>query len=665
MKRLLWYAYRLRVMSGGEIASRLQQKLRELCLERRGLSRQITDISVPTEFKLPLRFSSFPEHLREYFTRQFAPIAQRAAGAERNVFSLLGLPAHDFGERIDWYKDPVTGQRWPDDVSAFRIDYRHQQKLGEVKYVWELGRMPWLLPRAVAAYLHCDARVAQGVLDDILSFIHECPPFRGIHWTSGLELAVRITNWTWALALIQNTVKISGDQWYAISEYIAVAAHYCMRFLSRFSSANNHLIGEATGLLIAGMCWPVFPWHREAARKGIEILRSEIPRQILPDGSSVEISPQYLAEVLEWSLCCAAVLRCQDEEIPREWVKRWQACARFLRTVSCGDRMPALADSDDAQILPLGLELTPTLLAGVLERAAGVLSPAACTEEVEFASWLFQVPTFEPNAIARDATTDATRGTVFLPSGLFVVTGENSKLLADFASHGLAPLYAHAHADALSLTLSTAEEDILIDPGTFCYHGERRWRDWFRATKAHNTVELNDENQSEIRGSFLWGRVARTWLERWTLGQVCECEASHDGYAPIVHQRRITYAGGDRYVVRDVVFTRKTRESRVDKVVIWWHFAPGELDLKENHIRWRGCSFECRLTWQVSKAEWTVERYFGNEEKPQGWYSPRFSARFPSPAVGIVLKDVALPVVCETEIEIAKLRCTESKEKQT
>jgi hypothetical protein len=52
--------------------------------------------------------------------------------------------------------------------------------------------------------------------------------------------------------------------------------------------------------------------------------------------------------------------------------------------------------------------------------------------------------------------------------------------------------------------------DILADPGTYGYHGEPAWREWFRSTAAHNTVELAGVNQAESGGPFLWNSHPRT-----------------------------------------------------------------------------------------------------------------------------------------------------------
>ena len=90
--------------------------------------------------------------------------------------------------------------------------------------------------------------------------------------------------------------------------------------------------------------------------------------------------------------------------------------------------------------------------------------------------------------------------------------GEEIWCRCDAGPHGFLSIAAHAHADALAVEVRYDGTDVLADPGTYCYHGEPRWRSYFRSTLAHNTVEVGHQDQSTSGGPFLWTRHARSGL---------------------------------------------------------------------------------------------------------------------------------------------------------
>ena len=114
----------------------------------------------------------------------------------------------------------------------------------------------------------------------------------------------------------------------------------------------------------------------------------------------------------------------------------------------------------------------------------------------------------------------------------------------DGGPHGYLSIAAHAHADALSVEVRYAGIDILADPGTYCYHGERAWRSYFRSTIAHNTAELDGRSQSSERGPFMWANHASAReVEVIDDGDIARWTAEHDGYAsldpPALHRRSV------------------------------------------------------------------------------------------------------------------------------
>ncbi|HEU4441226.1 MAG TPA: heparinase II/III-family protein, partial [Burkholderiales bacterium] len=161
---------------------------------------------------------------------------------------------------------------------------------------------------------------------------------------------------------------------------------------------------------------------------------------------------------------------------------------------------------------------------------------------------------FGPKADAEFAALDgsATRLPVrqtFPEGGYFVLgcgfdTPGEIRVVADAGPLGYRSIAAHGHADALSFSLSAAGLEFLIDPGTYAYHTQERWRNYFRGTSAHNTVRLDGLDQSVPGGNFMWLSKARAGCSLWLSSPEKDSfEGWHDGYMrlddPVKHRRLI------------------------------------------------------------------------------------------------------------------------------
>src|SRR6185436_7069489 len=91
------------------------------------------------------------------------------------------------------------------------------------------------------------------------------------------------------------------------------------------------------------------------------------------------------------------------------------------------------------------------------------------------------------------------------PSGYVRIQRDPVLVIFDAAPVGPDYLPGHAHADTLSFELSWGDRRVITNSGTSTYSVGPR-RAWERSTAAHNTVEIDDENSSEVWGGF---RVAR------------------------------------------------------------------------------------------------------------------------------------------------------------
>jgi hypothetical protein len=158
-------------------------------------------------------------------------------------------------------------------------------------------------------------------------------------------------------------------------------------------------------------------------------------------------------------------------------------------------------------------------------------------------------------------------------TGLIVATAGAWHLLADVGEPCPDELPAHAHADTLSCLVHVDGEPLLIDTGTSSY-APGSVRSYERSTAAHNTVEVDGANSTEVWGAFRAARRARvTRVTTSSEPDGVTIEAAHDGFARLggrpVHRRRwsLTAAG---LRVDDLV-----TGSGPHAIAVRWHLAPG------------------------------------------------------------------------------------------
>jgi hypothetical protein len=186
---------------------------------------------------------------------------------------------------------------------------------------------------------------------------------------------------------------------------------------------------------------------------------------------------------------------------------------------------------------------------------------------------------------------------------------------------------AHGHADALAITLSICGEECLVDPGTFSYWNELKWRDYFRGTSAHNTVTIDAQNQSVSGGRFMWTRKARARIEQRPVSpEQFDFVGSHDGYMrladPVRHTRSVRYdQSTTTLLVRDEIAGKANHE-----VEQFWHFAPDvRVELSGTSAVVTGERFSMLVDFSGKDLELAL--FEGSENPPLGWFSRTYEAK--------------------------------------
>lgn len=640
MSPRLWKLNRLRAMGLREIMYRARRAARSK-FERRGfgLAKAGSGVGLagaPWCAQIPTSFDA----------TEYRDAADRILAGKFDVFAIRGA---DLGFPPPWNRDPKTGVLAP---MAFGkdINYRDERVVGDIKYLWEPNRHLELVTLAQAYRMTGDLGYANACRTLLDSWFDACPYPLGINWTSSLELALRLVNWHFAWHLLggEDAPIFTGEAGSAFrarwQESVYRHCHFIAGHLSLHSSANNHLLGEYMGMLVGALTWPMWPqssrW-RDLAAAGFE---EEILRQNTPDGVNREQAVYYQHEVIDMMLICGLIGRANGLEFAPSFWERLQGMLEFLAAVmDKSGSVPMIGDADDAVMVRLAPQrdtnvYRPLLAIGAVLFQKSDLAAKAGTLD-DKCRWLLGDVQQAFDALLRSAEIPARASSRAFPEGGYFVLGhglegpDEIRLVADAGPLGYLSIAAHGHADALAFTLSVAGSEMLIDPGTYAYHTGQRWRDYFKGTSAHNTVRVDERDQSVSGGNFLWLHHARANCECFETSESRDRFVGvHDGYRrlpdPVTHRREIVL---DKKT-RRIAVTDRIECIGAHDVEVFWHFAEDclvELSQTQALVE-KG---KVRLRFWVSGAQLKSDWTRGRVHPPLGWVSRRFDEKCASPAV--------------------------------
>src|SRR2546422_5969501 len=453
--------------------------------------------------------------------------AERIAAGRFDVFVLqdaaLGSPPR-------WNRDPKTGIEAPLTFGKL-LDYRNPRRVGDIKYLWELNRHLHIVTLAQAYALSRDARYFGVIRRHLESWFAECPYGRGPNWSSALELGIRLINWSvaWQLLGGASSPLFQGgegarfrQQWL---DAVFQHAQFVHEHFSLYSSANNHLIGEAAGLFIAALTWPHWPQARGWADEAKAILERETLLQNAPDGVNREQAVSYQQFELDLLLLPLFAGRANGQKFSAAFESRIEAMMEYLASIiDASGNVPMFGDSDDGLVVRLAQDdghwNYRSLLAtgAILFRRGDFKAKAGKLDDKT--RWLFGEGADAAFELLDTAQARLPVRRAFAHGGYYILgcdfeTVNEIRLVADAGPLGYQTIAAHGHADALAFTLSVGGQEFLIDPGTYAYHTQGRWRCYFRGTAAHNTLRLDGRDQSEQGGNFLWLHKARAGCGLW------------------------------------------------------------------------------------------------------------------------------------------------------
>jgi uncharacterized heparinase superfamily protein len=381
-------------------------------------------------------------------------MVERTAGGWR--FTYLGRTV-EMGPKIDWHP-----------ANAAPADQLWRMNLHYMEYLEELSDSNTLA--LMRDWVAANPPYASGATSDA--------------WNA-YSLSLRVVVWMQQLG--RRRIRD-----FALERSLARQLLYLERHIET-DIGGNHLIKNIKALSSASAFFEGKAAKRWR-RKAIALLRSELGRQILPDGVHFELSPSYHCQVFA---DLVEIRQALGGDVLGGALN--DALVRAARAVA-DLRHP---DGKVAQFSDAGLSMA--------------YAPVDC--------------------LAAYGRSVSPRSVFAFPdAGYYGLRHGGAYLIVDAGRIAPDRLPAHGHGDMLSFEWSVSGERLIVDQGVFEYvPGEKRRLS--RTARSHNTLTLEGTDQADFFGAFRSARRARIEvIEYRQEGDGFVLEARHDGYARLPHR---------------------------------------------------------------------------------------------------------------------------------
>lgn len=502
----------------------------------------------------------------------------------------------------------------------------HDQNLSHL-WRYHLHYFDFITDLLTDYYISDDVSNYRAFKEIALSWIKKNSILSGDGWHP-YTISARVVNWLNALSGFNGL--ISNDN--KFRELYFSSLYGQLRVLNddlEHDVRGNHLIKNLRALIFGSSAFAGKEpegWYENA----INVLHSEVREQVLNDGGHFERNPGYHLAVLTDLLETAIWVKI-NRKISYPWLdKCLHRMLEWLIEVALPEnRLPLLKDTtwDNRttieDILAVGalyfessdyklyeeFGLYPFLLFGNKGKD-------------KFEKWEKRNRQGKPVAL-RD-------------SGYYLMreAGGNDFLIFDAGKACPDYLPAHAHADMLSYELTIGDKRIVVDSGVYEYTAGK-WRDYFRSTRAHNTVEVSGRNQSDVWSSFRVADRAYPKKVEWKRDEdhaLVQCR--HDGYKKLpvkaTHKRSVMWQKGRFWLILDCISGIGKTEG-----ISHIHLHPDIFLKQKEDSLWEVGGGAGRI-WLKAFGH-TSDSINSGQTKPfcQGWYSEKFGKKVPNTVLSL------------------------------
>lgn len=506
-----------------------------------------------------------------------------ADDALRHIFvGQSAYPRFFCGDDIDWGARPVPDNEW----------------------VWQLNRMGFWNSMARVYWHTLDEKYAEAWGYQLMDWVRKNPndDNHKYAWRS-IEAGIRGNNW---IELYQRFIDSPSFTLQILVTFLNSLYDHASFLMTKYTTNSNWGLMEAEGLAAIGIFYPEFKdskmWREEAFRR----LNIEINKQVYPDGHQRELAMGYHMGCINWFLRTYRLAKMNGYEdfFPKSYVDKIEKMCEI----------PMKLCHPDGTNVQFGDDWTG--------------SPGQYKNR--FAEWAKFFNRKDFLYLATDGVEGVKpRETAYaLPqSGLYSMRSDWNKDAISLTLKCGPDGGWHSQPDNGTFDLYAGDRILMPDAGSYIYSGDPEWRSWFRQTKVHQTITLNNENSTYDPKLLYWNTNDDSNI----------LVVENQSYDDLTHRRSVIFVEKRYFVIVDEAYGTAS-----GNVGLHFQLASGKSvsDQKNNTIR-----TDFPDGWNVFlKTRNTVGKIELIEE--EGWISHKYTVKESRPAFCFnTVKKSSTPVI--------------------
>lgn len=366
-----------------------------------------------------------------------------------------------------------------------------------------------------------------------------------------LEVSHRLQDQTGQFLYFNRSEYFTSD---FLTEFLVNYHKHAEHILKNYSKKGNHLLFEAQRMIYAGAFFPELNDAEKWRKSGMKILSEEIKKQVYKDGMQYELDPHYhLAAInIFYKALQMADVNGFRNEFPDYYLDTVEKMITVVYNMSFPDyTMPCFGDAK-----------------------------AVKKKEMlkNYRRWQKVFPNnqnlayFTSNGKKGKAPSYSSKA--FKESGYYIFRNGWKKDATVMVFKAGPPAFWHNQPDNGTFELYINGRNFFPDAGSYVYGGSKevlKARNWFRQTRVHNTLTLDNKNIEETDSKLLLCDIANKETQKLVV--------ENQSYTDLKHRRTVFFVDKTFFVIVDEAIGKA-----LGKVGIHYQLAEGNANFDEKNL---------------------------------------------------------------------------------